>query len=176
MKGGGMDRQQRSRIVGGLLLIGLGVLFLVWQIAPNLLPFFRIEYAWPLIVVGIGACLLLFGLLAGEPGMAVPGCVVGGVGLLLYWQNSTGQWDTWAYAWTLIPGFVGVGTVLMGLLGERPRESIPGGAWLILISVIMFAVFSALFGGPNLLGPYWPVLIILAGVVFLVRALVRPAR
>jgi hypothetical protein len=171
-----MDRQQRSRMVGGLVLVGLGLLFLVLQVAPNLVPFVRIEYAWPLIVVGIGALLLLFGLLSGEPGMAVPACVVGGIGLLLYWQNLTGQWETWAYAWTLIPGFVGIGTLLMGLLGERPRESITGGGWLILISGIMFVIFSAIFGGPNLLGPYWPVLLILAGVLFLLRAVVRPAR
>jgi peptidoglycan/LPS O-acetylase OafA/YrhL len=105
--------------------------------------------------------------------MAVPAAVVGGIGGLLYWQNTTGDWESWAYAWTLIPGFAGVGTLLAGLLGETPRISFRHGMTLILVSLVMFGVFAAIFGKAGVFGPYWPVLIILLGVWLLVRAVMH---
>jgi hypothetical protein len=32
----------------------------------------QLEFTWPILIIGIGAFLLLFGLLFGVPGMAVP--------------------------------------------------------------------------------------------------------
>ena len=160
-----MDSRRRSGLVGGLVLILLGAWFLVTQWVPGL----QVWLSWPVIIVGVGVLLLIIGLLAGVPAMAVPACIVGGIGGLLYWQNSTGNWDSWSYAWTLIPGFVGVGTVLSGLFGGETRQSMRGGGWLILISLVLFTVFGSFFGGLDLLGPYWPVLLILLGLVLLVR-------
>jgi len=117
--------------------------------------------------------LLIIGLLTGVPAMAIPACIVGGIGGLLYWQNSTGNWESWTYAWTLIPGFVGVGTILSGLLGGEPRQSVRGGFWLVAISLALFAFFGSFLGGLNLLGPYWPALLILLGLLLLVRSLFR---
>jgi hypothetical protein len=166
-----MERRTRTSIVGGLLLILLGVFFLAYQVMPERLAWLRVEMGWPLIVVAVGAGLLIFGLLVGAPGMAVPACIVAGIGLLLYWQNATGNWESWAYAWTLIPGFVGVGTILAALLGEgKLRDALEGGFWLILISLVMFAIFGSFLGGMNLLGPYWPALLILLGLIVLVRS------
>ena len=92
-----------------------GLLFLAGQLFPGM--FGRIgPFTWPVIVVGVGVFLFVLGLITGNPGMSVPACVVGGIGLLLYWQNATGNFASWAYAWTLIPGFVGVGVILEGLL------------------------------------------------------------
>ncbi|HUV89374.1 MAG TPA: hypothetical protein VMY80_06955, partial [Anaerolineae bacterium] len=92
---------------------------------------------------------------------------------LLYWQNATGHWESWAYAWTLIPGFVGVGIILAGILGGGLRKALGGGGWLILISLVLFAIFGSFLGGLNLLGPYWPVLLIVLGLFILVERLVR---
>ena len=103
-----MDSQRRSSLVGGLVLVLLGALFLAVQWLPGL----QLWFSWPLIIIGIGVLLLIVGLLTGVPAMAIPACIVGGIGGLLYWQNATGNWESWAYAWTLIPGFVGVGMVL----------------------------------------------------------------
>ncbi len=169
-----MERRTRSSIVGGVLLILLGLLFMVYQVMPERFRWFQVELAWPLIVVAVGVFLLVFGLLVGAPGMAVPACIVGGIGLLLYWQNLTGNWESWAYAWTLIPGFVGIGVILSGLLGGgRLLDALEGGFWLILISLIMFAIFGSFLGGLTLLGAYWPVLLIALGLIVLVRSLIR---
>jgi hypothetical protein len=126
---------------------------------------------WPLIVIGVGAFLFLFGLLVGAPGMAVPASIVAGIGGILMWQNATGEWESWAYAWTLIPGFVGVGIALEGLFGGRARKAISDGAWMILISLTLFLVFGSFLGGPVALGGYWPALLIVLGVLFLFRSL-----
>jgi hypothetical protein len=160
-------------LVAGLLLILLGVWFMATQFVPELRAWMDIEYTWPLIIVGLGVLLLVVGLLTGVPAMAVPACIVGGIGGLLYWQNATGNWESWAYVWTLIPGFVGVGIVLSGLLGGETRQSVRGGIWLILISLVLFTVFGSFLGGLGLLGPYWPVLLIALGLLILVRSLFR---
>lgn len=171
-----MDRRRRSGLVGGVILILLGLGFLAEQLG---LWSWTGEMSWPLIMVGIGAVMLIIGLLAGEPGMAVPACVVAGIGGILYWQNSTGRWETWAYVWTLIPGFVGIGTILTGLF-EWKWETIRGGIWLVVISAILFAIFSSIFapmfGGKSYLGQWWPLLLILLGVLTLLEAVTRGMR
>jgi len=169
-----MDRRRRSSLAGGSVLILLGAWLLMVQLVPGLRDWVAIEFSWPLSIVGIGVLLLVLGLLAGAPAMAVPACIVGGIGGLLTWQNATGNWGSWAYTWTLVPGFVGVGALLAGLLGEKPRQSVRDGGWLILISLVLFLVFGSFLGGLALLGPYWPVLLIVLGLVLLLRMLVRP--
>jgi len=164
-----MNRRRRSSLAGGLVLILLGVVFLVTQWVPGL----KVWFDWPLIIVGVGLALLIIGLLAGTPDMAVPACNVGGIGGLLYWQNATGRWESWAYAWALIPGFDGVGIILAGILGGGLRKALGGGGWLILISLVLFAIFGSFLGGLNLLGPYWPVLLIALGLFILIARLVR---
>jgi len=129
-------------------MILLGAWFLAGQLVPGLQAWF----AWPLTIVGVGVLLLIIGLLTGVPGLAVPACIVGGIGGLLYWQDATGNWESWAYAWALIPGFVGVGGVLAGLLGGEGRQAVRGGGTLILISLILFAIFGSFFGALGLWG------------------------
>ncbi len=167
-----MESRTRRNIASGTLLILLGLLFLAYQLVPEQFTWLQIDLDWPLIIVGVGLFLLVFGLIVGAPGMAVPACIVSGIGGLLYWQNLTGRWETWSFAWALIPGFVGVGIIITGLLGGgKLRESIEGGGWLIIISLVLFAIFGSFLGGLGLFGSYWPVLLIVLGLIVLVRSL-----
>jgi hypothetical protein len=168
-----MRRYRRSNLAVGFILILVGVWFLAVQVLPNLQVWFNLTFSWPLIVIGAGVLLLLVSLLAGEAGMAVPACIVGGIGGLLYYQNLTGNWGSWAYAWTLIPGFVGAGVILSGLLANRPRRALGDGLNLIVISLVLFLFFAAFLGGLNLLGPFWPILIILLGLWLIIRPFFR---
>ena len=165
-----MDRRRRSSLATGLVLILIGALIFATQFVPGWETWFQ----WPLFIIGIGAVLLVIGLLTRVPGLAVPACIVGGIGGLLYYQNVTGDWDSWAYAWALIPGFVGVGTILAGLLGGRFRKPLREGGQLILISLVMFAIAGSFFGalGTGWLGDYWPVLLIALGLLILVGRLI----
>jgi hypothetical protein len=140
---------------------------------PGLQDWISIELSWPLIIVGVGVILLIVAVLAGVPEMAVPAAVLGGIGLLLYWQNATDNWESWAYAWTLIPGFTGLGIILSGLLGGRSGKALRDGGGLVVISAVLFVIFSSFFGGPAVFGAYWPVLLILLGLWLLLRPWVR---
>ena len=164
-----MNRGRRSSLGFGVVLILLGA----WFLAAQFIPALRMQFSWPWIIIGIGGIMLLIGALSGTPDMAVPACIIGGIGGLLYWQNYTGRWESWAYAWSLIPGFVGVGIILSGLLGGKLRKSLREGVNLLVISLVLYVIFGALLGGPNLLGDYWPVLLILLGLWTLIRPLFR---
>lgn len=166
-----MNSTQRSRLSLGLLLILVGLGMLAFKFIPGLGEMISIEFTWPLIVVGSGALLLIIGLLVGAPGMAVPACIVAGIGGILYYQNLSSDWGSWGYLWTLIPGFVGVGELLSWLLGARSPRLIRSGLNQVFISVVLFLIFGSLLGGFTLLGSYWPVLIVLAGLILLARAL-----
>jgi hypothetical protein len=168
-----MSRKGRIQLFGGLLVLALGVLLLVWQVLPGLGDIFEIAWSWPLTIVAVGGGLLLLGLLIGAPGMAVPACIVAGIGGILYYQNATGDWASWAFVWTLIPGFSGVGIILSGLLGEDTRRSVRGGATTAFISAILFFVVGAATGRIGWLGGYWPLLLVGWGLVIILRTLFR---
>ncbi len=167
-----MDRTLRSRMVGGVVLILIGLWALAVELVPSLNAAIYSEHGWPLAIVGAGLLLAVLGFFVGAPGMAIPACIVGGIGGLLYWQNATGNWESWAYAWALIPGFVGVGIIFEGMFELRAR-TIRAGAWLVLVSLVLFFALGSLLGGFTLFGPYWPVLLIVLGLVVMIRRLVR---
>ena len=168
-----MRFRTRSNIILGLLLILLGAWFMARQLYPNLPLWSYFNFSWPWYVIGVGVLLLLLGLLFAAPGMAVPACIVAGIGGILYWQNATGNWQSWSYMWTLIPGFVGVGIFLAELLGGSLRKALRAGLPLVILSALLFAVFGSLLGGLGILGSYWPLLLIVVGIWLLVQPLLR---
>jgi hypothetical protein len=174
-----MTRQGRSQLVLGLILILLGAWFVAQNMVPSLAEFTDTYFQGPFILVWIGAGLLLLGLLTSNPGMAVPAAIVAGVGGII-WYNETyasqGQ-GAWAYMWTLIIGFVGVGSILAGLLGDNPRQNISRGLNSIVVSAVLFLVFATFFGGLSILGEYGlPIVLILLGLWFLGRSVWKSMR
>lgn len=166
--------RNRTSLVLGLLLILFGGWMIATRQIPELKQWMDLNFAWPMWVIGAGGLILLIGLLVGSPGMAVPASIVAGIGGILYYQQITNAWDSWSYMWTLIPGFVGVGTILAGLLGEDFRRSLGHGLNLLVISAVMFLVFATIFGGLGLLGNYGAaVLLILLGVYIIGRGLMK---
>ncbi len=173
-----MSRERRSDLILGILLVLVGGWFLAAQfkLVPGLSQIMDVQYQWPLLVVGVGVLLFLLGLLVKAPGMSVPACIVGGIGGILYWANLTGNWGSWSYLWTLIPGFVGLGILLSGLLGGAAKDDIKAGLRLLLISAVLFAIFFMLLSGQATFAKYWPVLIILAGLWIVLQTIFRHYR
>jgi len=168
-----MTRQGRSQLVLGIILILLGAWFVAQKTIPSLAEFADMYFEGPFILMWIGAFIFLLGLFTGNPGMAVPAVIVAGIGGII-WYNETyaaeGQ-AAWAYMWALIPGFVGIGSVLQGLLGDNPRQNISRGLNSMVVSAVLFLIFSAIFGEWDLLGNYGPaVLLILLGLWVLGRS------
>jgi hypothetical protein len=167
-----MERKTRARFVLGIFLVLVGGWFLLLQWFPDLKILPPINFSWPWFVIGAGILLFLLGLLVGEPDMLVPACVVWGIGGLLYWQNETSNWVSWVYVWTLIPGFVGIGVLLSGLIKGK-RSDLKNGFNLVLISMFLFTIFAGIFGKMEWAALSGAVLLILAGLSLILRPLWR---
>jgi Domain of unknown function (DUF5668) len=161
--------------IGGVVLVGFGVLFLLQQA----IGFDVGHYGWPLFIIVPGLALLAafaFGP-RGAAGLGVPGCVVTTVGLILAIQNAFGIWASWAYAWALIVAAVGLGLVLQG---ERLQQSnvIRTGTYMFEMGLLAFVAFAAFFefildlnhfGGGPVRGMIAPAVLIVAGLYLLLR-------
>ena len=129
--------------LGGLLLL-LGIAVLLGQALE--LDLGRV--GWPFFVIVPGLGLLALGL--ATPGrlgevLATVGGVVTMAGLVLLVQNATDQFDTWAYAWTLV--FLvgaGVGRWLVGVVRGR-GELAASGAWLVAAGLVGFLGLAVFF-------------------------------
>jgi hypothetical protein len=167
-------RPNRSNLFLGVLLILIGAWLVISRQVPAVEQWLDQNFAWPMWTIGAGLLIFIIGLITGAPGMSVPAAIVAGIGGILYYQYLTDDYASWSYMWSLIPGFVGVGTILAGLLGEHTRHNIARGLNLLVVSAVMFLVFGALFGGLGILGPNGPaVLLIALGVYILIRGLLR---
>lgn len=163
-----MENRNRG-VIWGILLIALGGFFLITRLMPEIFGYMY----WPFIIIGVGGAFLLAAILTRTGGLAIPGCIVAGIGGILYYQSITGDWASWAYIWTLIPGFVGVGVLFAGLLSrERPHFD-SGGLILMAISAMGFLIFGGSFGLNLGIGTLWPVFLIGIGLITLVNALFR---
>ena len=172
-----MNKTGRSQLALGLILILLGGWFLLDRINPAFHSFFAKYTEWPINLLLIGAALLIFGIAVGNPGMAVPAAIVAGVGGIFYYQDATGDYASWSYMWTLILGFIGVGSILAGLLGDNFAHNVRRGLNMMVVSAVLFLIFASFFGGLSLLGNYGPaILLILLGLWILGSGIYRSYR
>jgi len=158
-----MEKRNRVTLVLGLLLVLAGTYFVLINAVPGLAQLITVHFSWPVIIMLVGAGLLILGLLSGVAEMSIPAFIVAGIGGILYYQNLSGNWSSWSYLWTLIPGFSG-----LGVLGAA-RDGLDA----IGTSLVLLVIFGAIFGAFKPLGPYWPVLLIAAGLVIGARALIK---
>ena len=168
-----MQKSQRSNITIGVILVVLGAVFIVANLVPSFRALLSEANTWPMIIEAVAAGLLILGLIIGVPDMAVPAVIVAGIGGILWWQNASGNWGSWSYMWALIPGFAGLGMLLAKVLGGNERYSTSHALSSIGTSLILFVIFGAFFGGFTWMGPYWPLLLIAAGLLIGVRSFIR---
>ncbi|MBG0785644.1 MAG: hypothetical protein H0S79_11125 [Anaerolineaceae bacterium] len=161
--------RHKSGLVGGIILILLGLLFLAGEIFPGLRSFWE----WPFMIVLVGLVFLFWAAIGGVGGLAIPGSILTGIGGILYYQNAYNAWETWSFAWALIPGFVGIGIWLSGLIDRNFKSSFFSGLSLMVISAILFFAFGSFFGMTPEVTKYWPVLLVILGVISLIKAFVR---
>ena len=172
----------RRGIVLGIVLIGLGVLFLVERLVGVDLA----DAGWPLFVIVPG--VLLFGWGVTMPGreglgLAVAGGITTVVGLILAVQNATGLWATWAYAWALVgPGGSGLGMAGYGLI-RRDSSLVSSGLRSIVAGVGLFLAFGLFFEGviglsgrPFLTTEVGPYVLIAAGLAVVALGLAGDRR
>jgi hypothetical protein len=164
--------KHKNGVALGIILIILGLLFLAREIAPQYFQF----WDWPFFIIGLGGVFLLWAIFSGTGGLAVPGSILSGIGGILYYQNLTGDWESWSFIWALIPAFVGVGIIIGGIIDRNYKEAFSGGLILLLISGIIFFAFGSAFGLQPEITKYWPALLIVLGLIALARALFSSKR
>ncbi len=138
------DGRQRGMLSVGVVLVLLGVFFLASEQLN--LDFGR--FGWPIFVIAPGLFLLLLGLAIpheGGLGAAIPGGIITTVGLLLAFQDATGTYASWSYAWALVaPGSVGVTLALYGLLHRR-WDLLESGLGTAAVGLGLFIGFGLFF-------------------------------
>lgn len=162
-----------SNVVLGLTLVIVGLFFAAISFVPGfgawLATSISWERSWPLIVIGVGLLQAVIGLATRTAGLMVPASILTGIGGILYWQNLSGNWDSWSWVWTLIPGFVGVGLLLAGTL-EKSKRSVHTGGRLLFLSAALAAVFGTAFAGPGWAKSLWPFVLIGFGLSLMFRS------
>jgi hypothetical protein len=124
-----MDKRQLALVAAGAVAILFGVLVIVG----SFLPAGSRLVSWPLIIVGAGAAIFLAG--AGTPavGLVIPGTIAN-------W------WQSWSFAWALIPGFTGLGLVAFARIGRAGAGVKTAAKVLLAVSAVLFLVFAAALG------------------------------
>jgi hypothetical protein len=164
--------QDTGRGIAAISLIGFGLLFLLAQI----FNFSLFGMLWPFFIIGPGAAFLYFANKGdkGQAGLAVPGSIITGTGLILMYQNLTGHWESWAYAWLLYPVFLGLALQFMGQRANEEntynvgRGFVRWGGGAFVAGAALFELM--IFGGGGLLGGLaLPLVLIALGAFMLMR-------
>ena len=96
-----------------MALITIGAFFVFGQV----FNFSIIGLLWPLFVIVPGVFMIMTAKNANltrkkdqmcRTWLFIPGMITAGTGAILLYQNLTGQWISWAYAWTLYGAFIGI--------------------------------------------------------------------
>jgi len=156
------SQRNTGSLVGGSLLVIFGVLALLGQLFRN---FNFWETFWPFFIIGVGL-LFFVGMFAGGrsvSGLAIPGSIITTIGLMLFYQNITDHWESWAYGWTVILMSVGLGIFIMGVWGQNLTQR-DAGLRVLRIGLLLFVIFGAFFE-----------LIFTAGRPLGLRAIIFPA-
>jgi len=172
-----------ATIVVGLLLIILGAGFLVIQLTGSSFPFDLGSVGWPLFIIVPGAILLLAGLFlpaASGVGLSVAGGIVTAVGLILAYQSAADHYESWAYAWALLPSAAGFSMSLWGIL-HRSADVARSGLAVLGVGLAMFLIGFGFFegiigiGGDSGLAPLGrqalPLALIVVGLVLIATRL-----
>jgi hypothetical protein len=164
-----MNKNNYSTLAGALFLIILGGLFLALNLTG-----LTLRQSWPVIFFVLAVMFFLPAILwpearKGLAALYIPGSIMFVLGLIFLYNVLTNDWVSWTFIWTLIPGSVGLGLITAGLIGGWGLEVRTVGYWMLGISVMVFAIFGALFGS-MVLKVAGPALLVLGGVFFLVRS------
>ena len=178
-------RYRRNAIVAGIVLIAIGSIAWAMNASGTDPSTWLGGSGWTLFILIPGAVLFIGGLLArDEPavGLTIAGSIIMTVAAMLSVMDRTGHYEAWAYAWTLIPGAAGIGVLIHGFKTDD-RAKIGAGSRLILISLAMFAVgawfFETVFqtgAVPFGIDAFWPLVLVVIGVVVVALAVLRGPR
>lgn len=176
---------RRNPVIAGMVLITIGAISWALTVADVDPSQWLGGSGWTLFIFIPGLVLFVSGLFAqDEPavGLTIAGSIIMTVAAMLFAMDRTEHYEAWAYAWTLIPGAAGIGVLIHGFQSDD-HGKIGAGSRLILISLVMFGVgaffFETIFqtgAVPFGVGGFWPMMLVVVGVVVIAMAFLREPR
>jgi hypothetical protein len=170
-----MLNRNKPNVVIGTLLIAFGVLVFLGEIFKSTLFAF-----WPFFIIASG---LMFFVAMGVAGkstgyLAIPGSIIITIGLILLFQNLTNRWESWSYAWALIPLSVGIGMWIFGKFSDL-EDLRSAGRHVINVGLVLFIVFGVFFelligiSGTNRSNNLmWPLALVALGIYLIFSRLI----
>jgi hypothetical protein len=165
-----MNTLDRGTMAFGGFLIGMGGIFLIF----NLIPGLDMGKTWPVIFYLLAGAFLMPGFVF-QPyrkalaSLFIPGSILLALALIFTYNVLTDDFAAWAYAWLLIPAGVGLGLLLAATVGEWGKGTREVGVWLMSADIGLFALFATVFGQSQFIKLAGPILIIIAGALILMR-------
>jgi hypothetical protein len=177
-----MQARNYGAIVPAIILIGVGIFFLLVN---TQLIRVGIGQLWPIFPVLLGAGLLaqFFMGRMRDPGLITGGTIflLTGLVFFLFTLNLTVpglgaiHWGNMAQLWPVFPTIVGVALLLQWIAGGlRERDLLIPIAILLTVGLGGFAFTLGGLPTFRLIADYWPVALIVLGVIVLARSFMRP--
>lgn len=170
-----MFNRNKPNVVLGTLLIAFGVLVFLGEIFKATLSDF-----WPFFIIASGLMFFLAMVVAGKSTgyLAIPGSIITTIGLILLFQNLTNRWESWSYAWALIPLSVGIGMWIFGKFSDL-EDLRRAGRHVINIGLVLFIVFGVFFemligisGSDWSNNLMWPLALVALGIYLILSRLI----
>lgn len=173
----------------GRALAAVGAVAIVVGVAAYALELASVDVAewlggsgWTLFIIVPGVLLLISSFFlegGGALGSLVTGAVLTTVGGLLLYQDQTAHYESWSYAWALIPAAVGVALAIHGWRFSR-HDLVSVGVRLAAVFAGVFVFFAWFFETifrtdepPFDLGISWPIALVAIGAILFVVGLLR---
>jgi hypothetical protein len=167
-----MSRERIGVVWAGLGLIGLGIALLAAQLIGW-------DKLWPIFPIFAGVAFFAGYISSGfkDAGMAFVGTAALLVGFFFFgFTFGLWQWEAMVQLWPVFPLIGGIAFLVLFLAESRARDlGVLGvGCAAVIVGVVGLAFTYGVVGGEIL--KYWPLLLVLVGLVSLVGALVRGFR
>jgi len=138
------EQHERNTRALGLLLLGVGA----WILIARFIHIDLGSWLWPFWVIVTGGLTMALGFRdthRSNEGLVIFGSIVAVTGIILFVQNVTGQWQSWAYAWALLfPGSIGLGQYLWGKRTGN-TAAVRSAEKTLRIAVMLFIAFGIFF-------------------------------
>ncbi len=153
---------KRQGIFPGVLLIGVGLIFLLQNYN---IPYINNIFTWPSILLIIGLAFLFQAYIGKDYHSIFTGVLLVGLGIHFHGLQLFASWPTHWAMFTMIIGFA-----FLFRYSKTKKDGLIPGIILLLISLIAFFYngFIDLFGSfYSYVDSFWPIALIIAGVYLL---------
>jgi len=158
---------KNQRVFPGIILIGFGAYFLLQQSG---ITIFQQFFTWPTLLIIVGIAFLGQGYSAHEYEAILPGVIMAGFGLHFHLVGKMSFWPSNTIGMLIL--IISVGFFLR--FQKTNSGLFQAFLFLILAVLLLFydkitAYFDLLQNGMSLVWKFWPALLIVVGIYFLLK-------